>query len=233
MKKTLMLCALAALSAPAHATVISGSFNAVVYDSFSDVSGAGLLVGEVVTGSFRYDTSAGNLYDSASEDHFGYWRDVGFDDDWIQIEYSVGGASYNVDPSELGAYTSTDFVYIEDDYKDRDHMQIVDRKYYTGGSDMANLVIYDWVNDILTGDSLMQSFDWNGSSAVVDCGVHSVSSLQCGRFVGWERDDVLGFEHEIHAYVTSVSLNYNQVPLPATLLLMATGVLGLRFIKRK
>lgn len=214
-KLGLVTAAAATLSSSVNAAIIEGNFTGLIYGSEAIGYADGYANSDQITGSFWYDTEL-----------------VGGSGQSTHISYSFLGNSFDMELDQSNSHrddvTATD--------QSRDHFAVTEASSYRnpdGGLGdsidyLASLWVYDYASELLSDESLIQSFSWS-EDLLGTCGAEKLSET-CGYFFANKFDAKNGgMIQSTQAYLTSLDIRVRtaSVPEPGSISLMLLGLLGL------
>lgn len=224
----------AAIIEVSYEGVITSNYN---YDYLtgtnnSNGNGAGYNINDVISGSLFIDTDAAPN-DYYSQSNLGYYRSY-----YNGNQGFVTGFDHETALDHSSNVTAHDYVYIEDDYySSRDYFYTYDQQTsnyndnagnYGYNNSYLSLGGYSYVEDFISGDSLIQSFSISDFSnfahtwgQVYDYGYDYVNYTRTNQAYGYSNFSL-------------TKLNYNavDVPEPSTIAIFALGLVGLVARKR-
>lgn len=231
--KTLTTAALFFASLSSSAAIIEVSYEGVVNSQYGD--GAGYNINDVISGSLFIDTSL--VTDYYSQANRGYYHSyynnnadyiTGFDHDTA--------VDQNID-SDI---TNHDYFYLEDEYyqNDRDYFYIRDYEHSNYNDNVGNYGYTNsyvgfgaesYVDDFISGDSLIQSFTLTDFSSFAN--TWGTVYSQEGDYKNNQQTNY----HYGYSHFTLTRLSYNtvkDVPEPSSIAILALGLFGLLARKR-
>ncbi|MFC1747946.1 PEP-CTERM sorting domain-containing protein [Pseudomonadota bacterium] len=233
MNRTVFLLTSLLIAGQTQATIITGEFKGVVYESYTQDGGEGVYNGQELTASITYDTEAAQLFDYRSDrDNYGLWADQGYDDSWVEISYTVGGVTYEIEPYEDYFYRVMDNVQVQDQDPGSDIFKV--SEYYSNGYNRFNyayMVFLDHASNLVDNIDPVQYLDWEDLNATSGtCNSYTTPDGICASFYAHDYltggGDITTY-HKVYATLTSATLSTTSptnVPEPSTLLLMSLGL---------
>lgn len=244
-KQTLVFLALLTASLSAHAVILEGTFSGTVYDSYDvDIydgttyfGGAttGGQNGQTLTGTFTIDTDL-MPPDSCADPSFGCYSNQTSSIDFLQMSMTLSGQTFTTK-----ATTSYEDVYTQD--YGYDYYHVGEYSYQQGFDstgtiyDYQNFVgwinFYEYVDDVIQGDSPIQTFNWNDNDS---------SDYGYGYYFftyytqDFNTNTITSYDNaEGHFYLNSMTLQVraSSVPEPGPLALLAVGLVGLGVARKR
>ncbi|MHB8895120.1 MAG: PEP-CTERM sorting domain-containing protein [Candidatus Geothermincolia bacterium] len=206
----------------AQATIIEVSFQGTMNNVFIDQNGflgrAGVIAGDILAGSFTYDTDAQLMNDQTTFDQY-YLIDYSFDiSDKVAFDW-LGGGSYITISNDRNIFTMSSVA-------DMFSVGVSGKFINTATLETTDASPWGWIADTTSGAFTSTALP------TIDTLTTFIDPATNQGYQSFFRNNVSGIDFTLSNYTWTVT-TANVVPEPSTMLLLGSGLLGLIGLNRR